>query len=720
MLSVEPKITEKMDIRPHLTSYIKCSYGNDQADKIKHIVKLFGDLRDDVSAVHGKGGYENCRQVLMKYMSVCVYMEQRFPIGVGRGKVNINFCWADAFRPRTRIAISSIVYEKTCVAFNLACTHTAIARTADRTSAAGVKDAIKHFQLAAGIFSYCREHLISGIQIPTTPDITDNALLMCSSVMLAQAQQCFYEKAVKDGLNRSLLSKLASQTAQFYSTAKTYGERVSAHIDQSWIVHYHAYELLFLSASHYQLTLASKIQAEESSEGWGSLIARLRVALDFCNSACDVSKTKGVSMNTDSLKKSIQTELNLLEKDNNTVYMEIIPNSNTLALLEMASTVKPAAITSTDLLLPLEGINEALDRLIPTHIRAIVDEFEKQKGKLVTEVVNICNKVTENTSLFLSARGLPFCVEENENVNIPDSLWEKIQQVHVNGGCACLAVSVASLSEFAQESSNDLNTLSQHILDEQTEDTTCRDRFGSKWSRIPSQTLNSNFLQSVNTYKGKLGLAVEANVGVERKLKEAMSKQHLFSLTRDQLSATLPSGQTQTEGGECVEKVNVRKCLGVLEAEVLCMQKSLDEFKKNVESDNITGELVAADTKRVNIDTILESELSKFTPQRETVEEKCHDVEAALKQLTISWDNLSKVIKVVGGVRASELRKLDEVVVLVLESFTEVAEGLSFFTRLLELVRPLKQQVGDFIFARQQEKADLLSRLTVQLAQQQN
>lgn len=39
-------------------------------------------------------------------------------------------------------------------------------------------------------------------------DLSNEGLSLCASLMLAQAQALVYEKAVKDKLNRGLLSKL--------------------------------------------------------------------------------------------------------------------------------------------------------------------------------------------------------------------------------------------------------------------------------------------------------------------------------------------------------------------------------------------------------------------------------------------------------------------------------------------------------------------------------
>ena len=54
------------------------------------------------------------------------------------------------------------------------------------------------FQQAAGIFTYLKDIVLSHIQNKEpTPDISVDSLNALSSLMLAQAQDCIYRKAVK-------------------------------------------------------------------------------------------------------------------------------------------------------------------------------------------------------------------------------------------------------------------------------------------------------------------------------------------------------------------------------------------------------------------------------------------------------------------------------------------------------------------------------------------
>lgn len=56
---------------------------------------------------------------------------------------------------------------------------------------------------------------------PNVFDFSPEFLNMAIHLMLAQAQECFYEKAVKDNMKASIIAKLAAQVADYYEFTLT-------------------------------------------------------------------------------------------------------------------------------------------------------------------------------------------------------------------------------------------------------------------------------------------------------------------------------------------------------------------------------------------------------------------------------------------------------------------------------------------------------------------
>ena len=89
----------------------------------------------------------------------------------------------------------SLPYERACVQFNCGAVASQIALLQNRSSDDGLKVACKYFQIAAGTFKALREDLQNqNAQTRGTSDLTEDVLFMLENVMLAQAQECFFDK----------------------------------------------------------------------------------------------------------------------------------------------------------------------------------------------------------------------------------------------------------------------------------------------------------------------------------------------------------------------------------------------------------------------------------------------------------------------------------------------------------------------------------------------
>ena len=85
-------------------------------------------------------------------------VEGRFPIGPGEDQCQISFTWSDAFRASKKHEASSIHFEKAAVLFNVgaALTQSALAVPERSSTDAGLKEAARRFQEAAGVFAALR------------------------------------------------------------------------------------------------------------------------------------------------------------------------------------------------------------------------------------------------------------------------------------------------------------------------------------------------------------------------------------------------------------------------------------------------------------------------------------------------------------------------------------------------------------------------------------
>lgn len=93
------------------------------------------------------------------------------------------------------LALINGAYEKCCILFNIGSLVSQIACSQNSGTDDGLKTAAKYFQQSSGIYSHLKEIAYPQINTLPTPDLSVDCLSALSAIMLAQAQDCFYQKA---------------------------------------------------------------------------------------------------------------------------------------------------------------------------------------------------------------------------------------------------------------------------------------------------------------------------------------------------------------------------------------------------------------------------------------------------------------------------------------------------------------------------------------------
>ena len=215
MLALHEKKTSPLDLYRPLRNYIASHYSEREAQNQEDDLEFVRKLRSDLENSQLSDSVPEVRRDLFQsyYRALCS-IESRFPISPDRDHVNtVSFVWYDAFKEKKKASLQNIQLEKAAVIFNLGAAHSQIALAADRTNAAGIKVACNSFQAAAGAFAYLRDNaLIRGaVGSYATVDLSPECSAMLERLMLAQAQECFFEKVISDAKPPGLCSKVARQ-----------------------------------------------------------------------------------------------------------------------------------------------------------------------------------------------------------------------------------------------------------------------------------------------------------------------------------------------------------------------------------------------------------------------------------------------------------------------------------------------------------------------------
>lgn len=146
----------------------------------------------------------------------------------------------------------------------------------------------------------------------------DDTLESLIQLMLAQAQECFWQKAVLDRYKDASIAKLAARVSDLYGACGDWGQKSEA-ISSEWIHHASAKHHHFAAVAQYR-------QACDCLEKrkYGEEVARLRDSIACANEGVREAKyltNKVVLGELNGAKNKFSEDLKRAEKDNDLIYL---------------------------------------------------------------------------------------------------------------------------------------------------------------------------------------------------------------------------------------------------------------------------------------------------------------------------------------------------------------------------------------------------------------
>ena len=746
MLAICNKNSEpNTELSRSLMEYCVKAFGQESLASIQQFANLVDDLRSE--ALASNTSPEAQRNGLKRYLGALEVLEERFPIGQPLSvatKVPFPatwFTWSDSFRPRNKVKGNSVRFERACVLFNFAANQSLLARDTDRSSSEGQKTALSLYQQAAGVFILLRDQILpsciaAGDTLGT--DLSDSAVSMCASLMLAQAQALFYEKAVRDKSSRGLLAKLSNQASNFYATAASTGAALRHHLDPSWENHCKFQETLFVAAAHFQQAMADKPNVVAKLSGFGHLVARLRLARDLVHA---LEETPNVSpailASVNPLKEVIRSELAALEYDNNNVYIEVVPGKDVLAPIGLVPAVKATPVSLSELIdmSYVEAHVGGLDKLAPLEVKRRVEFLDSETVKIINKLASWFSQL----AVYTPPVACPLDSAEPESITISDDVWTKIARIQVLGGPLALDGQLASLHGLTGDCEGLLAYITRALDEEERDDKNCRDRFGAvKFNRQVSSELTREFKTHLANYRSKCALAIDTN----RKVRERIGSQEKslvanLSKSRSEINSLWVEKQSLAAAAAALKnsltnpatehlKENCRAKLGVAESILLDAKHKIDQFS------------IAFGPQSARLADIMQSTgdpdkyIASLVANAESDAQSLQDdykvkLAAANSELEQAYNQLIQHLAATNdssprsaGNGHQWLQALETCAVIVLQGFSDVSEGIAFFNKLSDYLRKLKAQVDDFCFARNEEKSGHLQNIQRALASSSN
>ncbi|CAE7067530.1 unnamed protein product [Rhizoctonia solani] len=289
-LSIPFKQTSPAQIKDAVQSYIEFNHTDAHPDAFKWDVSRWEELRKD-----GVGGYVHVNRVdaTLLYHAHLVLLLTKFPANIG-----LTVVYEPAFPSliRRSCSVEDLNFERACVLFNLAALYSQLGTAAGRNTTEGIKIVAAHFQNAAGVLQYLSKEVIPALasslgQAATMPsELLEPSLKSLEYLMLAQAQECYWQKASMENYKDGTLAKLAKQVAIHYESAVSAIASVSpSPFPQEWINH------LTLKKHHFEgVAQFRQSRNDLLSRKYGVELGRLRLAQNEVKQALERS-SRGVA-----------------------------------------------------------------------------------------------------------------------------------------------------------------------------------------------------------------------------------------------------------------------------------------------------------------------------------------------------------------------------------------------------------------------------------------
>ncbi|TPX56668.1 hypothetical protein PhCBS80983_g04377 [Powellomyces hirtus] len=708
MLPAEFKRSDRLSLAPPIKNYIATSYAEDPdvyIDDFRNLDALRGDI--SVPDVHPAS-----LNKLLKYYGQLMYLSSKFPMD--EQHIKICFCWYNSFgKDRKSVTSFNVNYEKAAVLFNIGAMYSQLAVSENRATTDGLKRAATYFQQSAGAFKDIQDRLPEW-NVPTTSDFQAATLMTLTNFMLAQAQECFWYKAVVDKMKNGIISRLAIQAAEYYDQAFQ-NATGAAVFPEAWLIQMQIKSNHFRAAAQFR-----KSQDSLDAGKYGEEIARLHAADSFVKKAMEGSNFKKATQYVQADLKNLQTTLQhsiaRAEKDNDIVYMETVPRFETLEAISGANMVKPTPIPDLSSISDIVG-PQMFAGLVPFSVHQSVSLYSHKKDAVVSSLVNKLNDASGYYQSTLASLNLPASIEALEQpIGLPKSLLQHSEEVRSQGGSRSLQDTWATIAAVAEKDSTILNEAITALDDEAREDENMRNQFGARWSVPRSADLTSNLRDSAKTYRIKLDAAKKSDSLIGDKLAKHLHFIESLSLTKAELEASIPSS---TVSSTLVTKdPNVKNLKAMLDQMSKNMTRRgavIGDLKGMSASDDIGPKLVEAANKREEIENeaLFAQQLQKYDQFQTSIaqlleeQEKCLATIVEANRLFIDSKQTNGMIQE----REQALQNLDNAYKAFREISGNMQEGLKFYTEFQAVLQRFLNNCKDYAMTRGVDKKDQIASL---------
>ncbi|KAL8718074.1 MAG: hypothetical protein Q9225_004757 [Loekoesia sp. 1 TL-2023] len=553
-------------------------------------------------------------------------------------------------------------------------------------------------------------------------------------LLLAQAQECFWSKAVKDGLKDGLIAKLAAKVSDFYDQAAEFGTK-SDIISTEWIHH--------MTAKHHHFAAAAQYRASRDcldKQKYGEEVARLKDSLVCVNEALKESRwiNKIVLGDLNGLKARVTEDLKRAEKDNDVIYLVPVPPKSELKTLDragMATARVPQEVSDPHSALGDKSTfgQPLFARLVPYAAHVAVSIYDERKERLVnTTIIDELEALTNRLRDLLQSLNLPGSLQALEKpLGLPPSLNTHAEELRQQDGYHKLQ---RAIHEVRKLKANDETIYQEGVAllkAEATEDDRARSKHGTdRWTRQPSAQAAERLYAQVNEIDGYLKSAASSDELVKNKFKEFESPIQILSGSKMDLEASVPSSRRATLTSSIERAADtLRSALSDVNKLEHRRKNIIQELRQKVKDDDINS-AVLAETARFEreypmqkiepamFENLFEDRLERYDEDKAIVS---HEKESQ-SQLVVRLQEANATFTTARRgdsstkEREQALQRLENAYFKYKEIVSNLNTGRKFYNDLATIVTRFTDDCRNFAYQRRMEASQMETDLSTALS----
>ncbi|KAG8213026.1 putative pH-response regulator protein [Butyriboletus roseoflavus] len=595
-LTIPFKKTYPARIRPRVRDYLN-NHSQDHPDRYKLDIARWEDLRAPCIAQDVRTDAVNA---FLRYHAQLVFVLTKLPSDIG-----LEFSYAHVFAPSSSVPVTlrSLTFERAATLFNLAALYSQLAVSEDRSSQDGLKRATLYYQNAAGTFACLRTSALPKLNIPLDAeevplDLTTSFIRSLEFLMLAQAQECAWQRAVADHYKNSLIAKLAAGVASLYTTSldslRSASLQVRDGVPSTWSPHLEAKQRHFRAAAQYRKSI-DDLEANNYGDELRRLIDAEAEAKQGYNSVKRSAVSPAVVQDIKSLLDVLQRNLARAQRDNDLIYHSDIPPSSGTTPIQDVIMVQSNLLSGLSDPKSVVGDDRVLfGELLSWGAREAVNIYNDNKQILIKErITDFAQELDDELDETLRSLNLPSSLEALERpIGLPPSFLKKANEVRSEQGPERIETYLEDVELLARRAMAVLDEAMDVLDSEASEDEAARKEVSM--SRPPSHEANRELVQKQERYRSVLIEAAGSDEIVRQKWGQWEKPILQLALDKDELENLVPSstistaGKTQASSSQTL--VHARALRGLLE--------SLDEICHN------RGKLVSRAQRRGEVDDV--------------------------------------------------------------------------------------------------------------------